>query len=339
MQEIRYPYFKKDRILKISMLENLRDFPRDVLDIFCEDMSDGIVCGFTPTVNQEIITISKGIIKYHGVVYVMSEPINISYHETEKDVMLKLCFCDEIQEKDYKINDIQINIDDDMNLLPNQIELGRFRLKKGAYLRSEYQDLYDFTTEYNTINIVHVKYAGQHQHTLNKTILQYFAKEAFTYQLKDGVDITCWMLCLNSQKVERAVIQQYIAYNMGELPREMSNAEIHKQLVKILQEIRKNSKMVEGQVGKEGITGGEPKVLKKKERNALAKGGSGDILAGYACGTLARGLGAFDAVVCACYTLGLSAEISSEEKTDFCATAYDIIRNLHVAVKRITQKI
>ncbi len=244
MQEIRYPYFKKDRILKISMLENLRDFPRDVLDIFCEDMSDGIVCGFTPTVNKEIITISKGIIKYHGVVYVMSEPITITYQETERDVMLKLCFCDEIQEKDYKINEIQINIDDDMNLLPNQIELGRFRLKKGAYLRSEYQDLYDFTTEYNTINIVHVKYAGQHQHTLNKTILQYFAKEAFSYQLKDGVDISFCMLCLNSQKVERAVIQQYIAYKMEELPREMSNAEIHKQLVKILEEIRKNSKIL-----------------------------------------------------------------------------------------------
>lgn len=226
------------------MLENLRDFPRDVLDIFCEDMSDGIICGFTPTVNKEIITISKGIIKYHGVVYVMSEPISIAYQETEKDVMLKLCFFDEIQEKDYKINDIQINIDSDMNLLSNQIELGRFRLKKGAYLRSEYQDLYDFTTEYNTINIVHVKYAGQYQHTLNKTILQYFAKEAFTYQLKDGVDNSFCMLCLNSQRIERAVIQQYIAYKMGEMPKELSNTEIHKQLVKILEEIRKNNRMI-----------------------------------------------------------------------------------------------
>ncbi len=87
------------------------------------------------------------------------------------------------------------------------------------------------------------------------------------------------------------------------------------------------------------ITDGEKTVINLRGSTALAKGGSGDILAGYACGTLARGLGAFDAVVCACYTLGLSAEISSEEKTDFCATAYDIIKNLHVAVKRITQKI
>ncbi len=67
------------------------------------------------------------------MIYVMSEPITISYQETEKDVMLKLCFCDEIQEKDYKINEIQINIDDDINLLPNQIELGRFRLKRGLF--------------------------------------------------------------------------------------------------------------------------------------------------------------------------------------------------------------
>ena len=244
MQQIKYPFFKKDRILKIDMLENLRDFPRDVLDIFCEDMSDGIVCGFTPTVNKEIITISKGIIKYNGVVYVMSEPISITYQETEKEVMLKLCFGEEIQEKDYKTNDIDMKIEGDMNLLPNQMELGRFRLKKGAYLRSEYQDLYDFTTEYNTINIVNVKYAGQKEHTLNKIILQYFAKEAFEYQLKEEADFLFCMLCLNSQKVERSVIQQYISYKTGELPKQMSNAEIHKQLVKILEEIRKNSRMI-----------------------------------------------------------------------------------------------
>ena len=52
------------------------------------------------------------------------------------------------------------------------------------------------------------------------------------------------MLCLNSQKTERAVIQQYIAYKTGEEKKELSNAEIHKQLVKILEEIRKNSRMI-----------------------------------------------------------------------------------------------
>lgn len=86
------------------------------------------------------------------------------------------------------------------------------------------------------------------------------------------------------------------------------------------------------------ITDGDKSAINTRGSTALAKGGSGDILSGFLCGTLARGLSPFDASVCASYTLGLSAEISSEEKTDFCATAYDIIKNIHIAVKRLTQK-
>ena len=86
------------------------------------------------------------------------------------------------------------------------------------------------------------------------------------------------------------------------------------------------------------ITDGEKIALNVRGSTALAKGGSGDILSGFLCGTLARGLTPFDASVCATSVLGLSAEISSEEKTDFCATAYDIIKNIHNAVKRLTRK-
>ncbi len=86
------------------------------------------------------------------------------------------------------------------------------------------------------------------------------------------------------------------------------------------------------------ITDGGETAINVRGSTALSKGGSGDILSGYLCGTLARGLEPFDAAVCATNILGISAEISSEEKTDFCATAYDIIKNLHSAVKRLTRK-
>lgn len=77
-------------------------------------------------------------------------------------------------------------------------------------------------------------------------------------------------------------------------------------------------------------------VVNTRGTTALAKGGSGDMLSGYMCGCAARGLQPFDSAVCAAYTLGLSAEISSEQKTDYCATAKDILNNLHFAVKRLT---
>lgn len=70
---------------------------------------------------------------------------------------------------------------------------------------------------------------------------------------------------------------------------------------------------------------------------ALAKGGSGDMLSGYICGTAARGVDLFGAACCAAFTMGLSAEMCSKEKTDYCVTAKDIIKNLHNAVKLLTE--
>jgi len=74
MHEVKFPYFKKDRILKIEMLEDFRDFPRDVLDVYNADMSDGIVCGLDPTVDKNTIVFSKGIAKYDGKLHVFHDP-------------------------------------------------------------------------------------------------------------------------------------------------------------------------------------------------------------------------------------------------------------------------
>ena len=60
------------------------------------------------------------------------------------------------------------------------------------------------------------------------------------------------------------------------------------------------------------------------------------MLSGYLCGSLARGLSAFDACVCATYTLGLAAELAAKQKTDYCTTAEDILKKIHIAVKRLT---
>lgn len=83
--------------------------------------------------------------------------------------------------------------------------------------------------------------------------------------------------------------------------------------------------------GKDGV------FLNVRGTSALSKGGSGDMLAGFLCGTLARGLNVFDGAVCAAQTLGFAAEIASAEKTDYCATAEDIIKNLHFSVKKFTE--
>ena len=87
------------------------------------------------------------------------------------------------------------------------------------------------------------------------------------------------------------------------------------------------------------ITDGENTAINISGTTALAKGGSGDMLSGYMAGSVARGLSPFDAAICSAHTMGISAEISSAQKTDYCATAHDILNNLHLAVKYLTGKV
>lgn len=84
------------------------------------------------------------------------------------------------------------------------------------------------------------------------------------------------------------------------------------------------------------IAQGDKVAINVRGNTALAKAGSGDMLTGFLCGTLARGLSPFDAAVCSAYTLGLAAEIAADERTEYCATSKDILKNLHFSVKRLT---
>ncbi|OOM73567.1 hypothetical protein CLPUN_44630 [Clostridium puniceum] len=45
MFENRYPLFNSGRLLKIEMLEELRNFPREFLDVQLKGYSDGIIYG------------------------------------------------------------------------------------------------------------------------------------------------------------------------------------------------------------------------------------------------------------------------------------------------------
>ena len=84
------------------------------------------------------------------------------------------------------------------------------------------------------------------------------------------------------------------------------------------------------------LSDGTRKYLLTRGNSALSKGGSGDMLTGLACGIAARGVEGVYAVAAASYVLGLTAEICADEKTEYCVSSNDIIKNIHFAVKRLT---
>ncbi len=84
------------------------------------------------------------------------------------------------------------------------------------------------------------------------------------------------------------------------------------------------------------ITDGVNVGIVNRGNSALAKAGSGDMLAGIIAGGCARGLFPFDGCVCGAYTMGLAAEMASEELGEYSVTAEDIINYLPKAIKYLT---
>ncbi len=86
------------------------------------------------------------------------------------------------------------------------------------------------------------------------------------------------------------------------------------------------------------VTDGERTVLCDRGNSALAKGGSGDMLAGFLCGTIARGVNPFEACVCASDVLGIAAEKASEDLTEYCVKATDGALYIPAAIKSLSER-
>lgn len=83
------------------------------------------------------------------------------------------------------------------------------------------------------------------------------------------------------------------------------------------------------------ITDGEKTVINVRGCSAQAKAGSGDMLAGFMCGSIARGLSPLNGAACAAYIMGAAAELAAAELTEYCITAKDVLENIPVAVKNV----
>lgn len=234
-----YPLFESKSLLKKEMLENLRDYPRSIIQIFCQDYSDGIITGCELSVLNHEIIISPGILCFKGVLYILEKLWKVEYRPTGKVTFLKVKFFDKIVENGQEVYLSRVYLDETIPNASCEIELARFKLQHGSRLRVRYTDFSDFNTEFDTLNRIYVPFASLRKHSLYPQILRVFSNELLRYPIQNPWD---YAFILNCVKLHTAMpydeIQSYLNIRLENKQKEYSNIAVYNALNDILIEAK-----------------------------------------------------------------------------------------------------
>jgi hypothetical protein len=234
-----YPVFTKKKLLKIKMLEQLRDFPKNFADITYKDYSDGILSGFELKVEGDKLMVMPGIVINAGSFYLMNEAVKLEYNATNSINYVKIRFFDVYKDEECIKYLSDLVIEGKEADEKTELELGRFRLQKGARLRTEYIDFDDFDTQYDTVNRINVNFAGVNESTLWREIVQYYAREIIKCKDADMYDIGFGMGVLrDSGIVSREFIEMYLDMRTGKSVKGFDNKELYHELAMLLRKTR-----------------------------------------------------------------------------------------------------
>lgn len=235
-----FPLFGRNRIMKKEYLWSLRDYSFGFMKVQYDEYSDGILSGCSLSVQGNQIIIGPGMAKKDDFVYLFPIAQNVSYCPTEVYTSLKLRLMKKPVSLDYIDYVTEPFLDEDLELKKNELELCRFKLKKGFELRDQYKDFYDIETEFDTVNLVRSSWAGLGGPTLAPSITRYFAREALKCRPEQAKDIQFAALCLERETaVPRILIEDYIRYKLELLDEDpLDNGTLFEHLDMILDNLR-----------------------------------------------------------------------------------------------------
>ena len=120
------PQFKKKRLLRAEMLEQLRDYPRDYLEIMYAGYSDGVLCGCGLVWNEDRITVEPGMILHKNKLYFMKDPLHLECPAEDRIRYVKVQFLTLVYENERTIGNTRVYLDDKLPDPSCELELCRF---------------------------------------------------------------------------------------------------------------------------------------------------------------------------------------------------------------------
>ncbi|MBR1645961.1 MAG: hypothetical protein IJ685_04195 [Selenomonadaceae bacterium] len=241
MNEQKYPQFERLHILRAEALCSLRERAFDVFPLYLRDCSDGIVSGCDFVTTKNLVTLQPGLILHENFLYFIQEPMSVEYWPTEEYALLKLIFEPPTLTENFLQRNVRINLSAEMQLAPNEMELCRFKLKRGAILRTKYTDFFDMATEFDTVNLINAPHAAVGGATLAPEILRTFASEAKNFEL-DSEDFSFCLAALSGKILNVDQIAFYVERRLKIELTARDNQTLYENLCKILSDIKNGNR-------------------------------------------------------------------------------------------------
>ncbi|WP_086347943.1 hypothetical protein [Candidatus Enterococcus clewellii] len=241
MFQLKYPIFQKGRILKIAMLEALRDTPLSFIQTSFVGYNSGILQGFELLIENERIVVQPGILKVGKYILVLDEALAIPYFATDRLMFLNITVPENQESTDISLKEAAIELTSQEANRESSWELMRFKLKKGAYLRKEYQSFEDLVTEYNTVNTVYQCVARHKEYALSPTMIQLFCHYVQELNSQHPLDQSfCLQALQNNGVIGEKALMYYIQQRLKETTEKTTAEVVHHQLNRILLDIKRN---------------------------------------------------------------------------------------------------
>lgn len=228
------PQFIHKTTLKKQMLDELRDYPRIISQMFMAEQGNGVIRGTKTTWDNGRLSIAPGLLCYNGNIYRMEKEYHLPCFAVDRLTYLKVRFMTGNREEGVlgSIGEIYY---DEYPTEQEEIELGRFRLQEGARLRTEYESVEDYQTEFDTLNRIHMPWICPGGISLWPKLLLDYGNELLQTGTKEMADIAFAMQLVGGQgEVARELLLSYIYITLGEAIEEVDNAELYKRLLQIL---------------------------------------------------------------------------------------------------------
>jgi len=237
MFRYEYPQFEKKHLLRVEMIEQLRDFPLRYLHLSFGEYCDGIVSGCRIAWDNGRLTVFPGILYRSGNLYFMDKPYIMECLAENRVRYLKIQFLTEAVEKEWRIGSTRIVLEDKKPDLACEMELCRFRLQKGARLRDTYENFEDCSTEYDVINQIHAPFAAKEYSTLHPSILKQYARETLRNQVSDPYDVSFAInIMSNGGMISAECIWEYLDVRLDGSLESKENQDMYQGLLRVLKE-------------------------------------------------------------------------------------------------------